>query len=130
MLAKPLNLPLISLSLTKTGKDYMRSTGLDKVPRVLCPHGLSKSECEICRSEKVFKSRQRKVLEKEARKKLIKEEKTLILNRLKSIEQQKKAIHDAQRMKQERHEAAEAAALLHGGLVAEGSKQQYDSEQY
>merc|ERR1711934_692553 len=104
--------------MTQKGKEYMKSTGLDKVPHVLCPHGLSKAECEICHSEKIFKSRQRKVLEKESRKKIIKEEKTLIINRLKDIEMQKKAIVDAQHMKQERREAAAAAALLHGGGAA------------
>ena len=82
LLAKTMKLPAISLNMTKSGKDYMKMTGLDKKPHVLCHHGLIKHECEICTAEKEFKSRNRKLLEKEARKKIIQEEKHAIVNKL------------------------------------------------
>lgn len=115
VLTRNMTLPLISLSMTKSGKDYMKQTGMDKVPHVLCPHGQSKAECEICQSENVFKSRHRKMLEKEVRKKEIKEEKNLIMSKLHAIELQRKSIQNAQHMKHVRREAQAAAELLHHG---------------
>ena len=117
LLAKTMKLPALSLNMTKSGREYMKRTGLDKKPHVMCHHGLDKSECEVCSSEKEFKSRNRKLLEKEARKKIISEEKHSIMNKLKEIEKQRKAILDAQHAKQMRREAEEAQALLHGGKV-------------
>merc|ERR1711981_1167784 len=36
ILAKNMTLPLISLGMTNSGKDYMTKTGLNKVPHVIC----------------------------------------------------------------------------------------------
>lgn len=99
ILLRPLALPPLSLMLTKSGKDFLETSGLHKAPRVMCPHGKQKSECEICLADKVFKSRAKKLLEKEARKKLIATEKSFLVNKLKSIEQQRALILEQQHVK-------------------------------
>jgi hypothetical protein len=92
VLTKPLYLPAISLSLAKTPKDELDSTGT-------IPSGISLATLTTEKALKIFKSRAKKLHDKEARKKVIAHEKEVILNKLKIIEQQKNHIHEQQNHK-------------------------------
>ena len=71
-----LYLPAISLSLAKTPKDELDSTGT-------IPSGTSLATLTTEKALKIFKSRAKKLHDKEARKKVIAHEKEVILNKLK-----------------------------------------------
>lgn len=90
VLTKKLSLPAISLHLAKTNPDQLEKTGV-------ISHGSVEHVKD--KNMKVFKSRARKQMEKEMRKKSIVAEKTILINKLSSIEKQKNIILEQQRLR-------------------------------